>query len=380
MIQNVVINQLTREKVRNDILNLDNKKILVELPTGFGKSKIALDWLNKYYIKGNSILIVVPTNNLKINWASEIGKWNYNELLKDITFTTYHSLPKYINKQDWSIVIYDEAHHLTSRCIDAIENSNYSIDRTILLSATVSVTKKMEFKVLWNDLFNYKIKLKEAIDASILPDPTIILIPLYLDNIKKSCTITKRRNNTSYPATPLQFYNDISGLIEWYKRKHMENRMLRASLDRLIWLSEQKEIYTERILKELRNYRTLTFCSTIKQTQKLGKYCINSKNKVVQEYIELFNNKKIKHITACQMLNEGANLTACQVGIFNMLNSSHLMQIQKCGRILRHKKPIIILPYFKNTVEERNVQNMINNYNPQLVKTLKINEIINELK
>ena len=171
----------------------------------------------------------------------------------------------------------------------------------------------------------------------------------------------------------------MSGLIDWYKRKHMENRMLRASLDRLIWLSEQKEQYTKEILSILKNYRTLTFCSSIKQTKNLGKYCINSKNKQVNEYIELFNNKKIKHITACQMLNEGVSLSDCRIGIFNMLNSSILMQIQKNGRILRHKYPILVIPYFINTVEERNVNNMLENYNKNLIKVINIKQLKDEI-
>ena len=37
------------------------------------------------------------------------------------------------------------------------------------------------------------------------------------------------------------------------------------------------------------------------------------------------------HITACNVLNEGANLTECQVGILVSINSSETMVIQKVG-------------------------------------------------
>ena len=76
----------------------------------------------------------------------------------------------------------------------------------------------------------------------------------------------------------------------------------------------------------------------------------------------MFNSNKIKHITACNILNEGVNLTNCRVGIFCNLNSSEIIVKQRVGRILRHKSPVIIIPYFENTREEELVQKMIEEY------------------
>lgn len=64
------------------------------------------------------------------------------------------------------------------------------------------------------------------------------------------------------------------------------------------------------------------------------------------------------------------NLTNCQVGVYAALNSSERMIIQKMGRLLRHKNPIIIIPYFKNTRDEEIVLKMCENYNPNLVFTI----------
>lgn len=45
-------------------------------------------------------------------------------------------------------------------------------------------------------------------------------------------------------------------------------------------------------------------------------------------------------------------------------------------RILRHKSPIIILPYFKDTREEELVEKMIEEYNKDKIKVINnINEI-----
>lgn len=70
------------------------------------------------------------------------------------------------------------------------------------------------------------------------------------------------------------------------------------------------------------------------------------------------------------------NLTNCRVGIFCNLNSSEIVVKQRVGRILRHKSPIIIIPYFKDTREEELVEKMIEDYNKELIKTLNnINDL-----
>lgn len=70
------------------------------------------------------------------------------------------------------------------------------------------------------------------------------------------------------------------------------------------------------------------------------------------------------------------NLTNCRIGIFCNLNSSEIVVKQRVGRILRHKSPIIILPYFKDTREEELVEKMIEEYSKDSIKIISnINEI-----
>jgi superfamily II DNA or RNA helicase len=146
-----------------------------------------------------------------------------------------------------------------------------------------------------------------------------------------------------------------------------KNLFLRTSGDRLKWLSEQKSGYVKVLLDHLRSQRTLTFCNGIPQTEELGKYCINSKNKASEENLHKFNEGKVDHITACNMLDEGMNLTNCRVGVYAVLNSSDRMIKQKLGRLLRHPDPIIVIPYFQGTREEEIVGTMLTDYNPKLV-------------
>ena len=68
------------------------------------------------------------------------------------------------------------------------------------------------------------------------------------------------------------------------------------------------------------------------------------------------------------MLNEGINLTNCKYGIFANINASETIQIQRIGRALRHKEPVIIIPFFKDTREEELVHKWMENYNKDLIK------------
>ena len=165
----------------------------------------------------------------------------------------------------------------------------------------------------------------------------------------------------------------MSSYIEWCKRKNWMkvymNMFLRKSGERLKWLSLLKTSFVYNLLnKYLPNQRTLTFCCNIEQTEMLGKYCINSKSKNSAQHLKMFNSKKVNHITACDMLNEGINLNDCQIGVYASLHSSDRLIKQQLGRLLRHPNPTLVIPYYKNTRDEEIVNIMLQDYNPELVK------------
>ena len=155
----------------------------------------------------------------------------------------------------------------------------------------------------------------------------------------------------------------------------MKNLWLHKAGERLKWLALKKTAFISDLLKILHKERTLTFCGSIEQTEVLGQHCIHSKNRVSLSTLNDFNEGKINHITAVAMLDEGQNLTNCRVGIFANINSSDRIQVQRTGRILRHNKPIIIIPYFTHSREEELVQKMLDGYNPDLIKVIPKSQI-----
>lgn len=385
---------MTRNEVSLLLNNSTSNNNVLELSTGFGKTFLALNYINSK--SPESILIVVPRLVLIENWKEEIIKWKYEHLLDKITFVTYASLHKHEYKY-YDVICYDESHHLSDRCkgIVITIQSTYNL----FLSATLKKDLKWWLRDTYKGINFISVSLKESIDSEILPDPRVILLPLQLDNrvfnqilVKESksktnwidCLYSQRWKylksyNCRIKCTEYQYYDEISKDVEYWKKQSMfksffTNKWLRLCGERLKWLSDIKTNTVKELLKLLKDYRTLTFCNSIAQTEELGKYCINSKNKKANEYLEMFNAKKIKHITSCEMLSEGINLADCRVGIFAVLNSSEILIKQKNGRLLRNANPVIIIPYYKHTREEELVQKMLENYNPELV------EVINNIK
>lgn len=391
----------TREEIRKEVAALGNKYILLSMPTGLGKTFTALAaTYRENTLLPLNVLIVYPKLTIEDSWRKDIEKWGYQDKLPGITFTTYNSLQKHADKV-WDMIIFDEGHHITERVLSIIEAMKYK--RALVLSATIKPSLRYQLATIMPGMYLYKVTMKDALDNLILPDPRIIRIPLQLNMRDKTQLIVKNKQvlhkvkeipfdqrglykdrTTRYiiPCTEAQRNLDYDQQVDWYKRRAegnpgLRNLWLHTAGERLKWLAITKTRYVQQILDKLQKERTLTFCASIEQTEEFGSNCIHSKNKkMAQENLRLFNENKINHITACAMLDEGVNLTSCRVGIFANLNSSERLQIQRVGRILRHERPIIILPYFKNSREEEIVDIMLSNYNKELITELKsINDL-----
>lgn len=370
---------MTRQELSETALKLiDTTKCLVlELITGYGKTKLSIDLSNhicdrvfERYNTPTRILILVSKVVHKTTWSNEINKWGGIKS-DNIIIECYESLKKY-KDQYFDIVILDEMQHLSPLRAEILKSLKVN-EAIIGLSATINKDLRTYFRETYNAKI-LKCGLKEAIENDILPDPKVYLIPLKLDNKKM---MSFERKGSKLYTTPQSYYNLLSTDIDIAKRRYLrsnnprlKNVWLSLAGKRLKFLSEQKEDIVKELLIKFNNERTLVFCNNISQAERLGKYNITSKNKDSSKNLEDFNNGKIHHITACNILNESVNLVNCKIGIFCNLNSSEIITKQRCGRLLRHKEPIIIIPYFENTREEELMLKMIEEYNKDNITKL----------
>lgn len=384
-----------RTEVRDKALTSKHNNIIFELATGTGKTKLALDTLHSLYTPTSKILIVIPRLVLIDNWKEEFRKWAYNDMLQSVSFTTYVSLPKH--KGQWDIVIFDEAHHLSDRCQYALRS--YTIKHCIFLSATLKKEHK-DFIHYYckKDLEYISVSTKKAIVREVLAEPEVILVPLELDNKRQDIILVKHgpkkgekplivpyekkwdyrkyKGALSFRCTQRQYYYEMSSLIDWYKKKNyipqMKTIWLHKCGVRLQWLSMMKILYTRKIIQHLPS-RFVVFCNSIAESQAFHIPVVNSKSGTYN--LTKFNNKEIDSMAAVNILNEGLNLVDCKIGVFNAINSSEVLQVQKLGRILRHDSPTIIIPYFKDTREEEIVKKWLEGFNKNMIKYRTLKEI-----
>lgn len=208
---------MTREEVFSECLSKIHKTnfLLLELPTGYGKSKLSLDLVNhlastKYKGKKVSMLLLVAKNVHKQTWQEEIKKWGGVEV-NTIVSECYESLKKHQNEH-FDIIVADEVHHLNSDLrLDSLKTLSFG--NFIGLSATIPKKLKQNF------LYEYHAKvvscdLVEAIDNDILPEPQIVLFPLQIDGTKATETI-----ELNPKAKGIIYKGDFSKLWSYRKMK-----------------------------------------------------------------------------------------------------------------------------------------------------------------
>ena len=385
---------MTREEVYSECLNRIEKSnfLLLELPTGFGKTLNAIKLVNhlaatKYKGRKISMLLLVAKIVHKQTWQDEFDKWGGINV-DNLTIECYESLKKH-EHEHFDIIVSDEAHHLNSdKRLDLL--STLTFGNFIGLSATIPQKLKQYFQYEYHaDIVSCK--LSEAIEDAVLPDPKIILFPLELDNTsqkesieinpkakgrtyygtyKELWTFKKRKVHAIISCTEKQRLLEYNSQILWEKnvfsrtrQEFFKNRWLHDCGERIKYLANLKNDVVKAILSRLSKERTITFCKTIEQANILGKYSIHSKNLNSQAIYDAFNSKRINHISSVNVLNEGANLVDCKYAIFANYSSSEVCSVQRCGRALRHKSPVIIMPFYVGTREEEILTDMISGFN-----------------
>ena len=157
---------MTREEYTQELLYLSDahRYMMLHLPTGFGKSKVAIDIAKRHFGNGlreYNMLIVVPKLVLIDNWKEELRKWELPMTI-NVTFTTYISYPKHVEKY-WDMIILDEAHHYTENCEEATESMEFN--RVLAMSATIPREPRWRLKYSFSGIYEYQISARTKGDT-----------------------------------------------------------------------------------------------------------------------------------------------------------------------------------------------------------------------
>lgn len=399
-----------QQKAVERILKMRN--MVLQWPTGLGKSKAAIDIINciealtpvRY-----KVLLVVAEIAHKNNWIEEFHK--FNTVVPDsVVIETYASLKNHKGEK-YSLIVLDEGHHVGSDLrLDIL--STIVADYVLVLSATFPDEILYSLESIYGIFDRYRISLQEVIDWGILPKPDIYLIPMELDDknynqiIKEEWGSKKKReffkvlypdrwdylsHKKKYPnvtleisCTELQKYVYITSKMEFWRdhyfrtRSEMsKNKWLQMGSARKRYLGELKTSKARELLSLVESKRFVCFCASIEQAEELGgNNSIHSKKSGALNTIEDFNSKKINSLFAVGMIQEGQNLVDIDVGIIVQLDGKERAFIQKTGRALRAKEPSIFILYYKGSRDEEYLENALENINSEYVfKVLDLNEI-----
>ena len=390
---------MTKEELQRQAVSLieQSNRVALQWCTGLGKSKAAINManylINKESINKNSfsILLIVAEITHKSNWKIEFDKWGIET--NNITVECYASLKKYRNNH-YDLIIFDEAHHLSSDLrMDILTELNTK--NIILLSATLPDQVMQDVTEVFGEFVTSKVTLKEAIEWGILPQPKVYLIPLTLDSPYPNCTIIEEwgkkekrvtykckfherweylKNKDKYPnvtleisCTQQQKYDYLSDQFEYWRsqffrtrQEFIKNKWLQVGSQRKRFLGESKTDAVRLLLHKIQNKRFICFCTSIEQAELLGgKNAIHSKKDNSLDIIDDFNTKKIDNLFAVGMLQEGQNLTDIEAGVIVQLDGQERAFVQKFGRSLRATDPIQFIFYYKDTRDTEYLENVL---------------------
>jgi len=384
--------KITRESAQEQCLELSKQKdvIFVEWATGIGKSLAAISIQNSM---GNpNTLVCVPRRELIENIKAEYRKHGYEYLLDNTTIICYASLHLLVSSS-WDFVILDEAHNLSDYRLESLETLKFK--KAVFLSATLKRDVKEALEnMFYNKRIGYfKVTTQEAIDNEILPEPTIYVHKLKLSASGRTETVTIKRGkpksktrcdyrsrfkffklkdlDLTFDCSQQEKYDHLLNEAQYWENRYKDEKeeyqrlkMLRKYLDVKNFLGEAKTKYVQNLLQTIPpDNRLICFCSSIAQANILGDETntVHSQMPNVKETIRSFQDFEVNRLFAVGMLKEGMNLNAIDAGILIQLDGTELSLIQKLGRVLRSKNPVIHVIYFQDSRDEKYMKNLFKN-------------------
>lgn len=317
-----------KSKIQEKALSewLITRQGLLVLPTGTGKTKIAIDAIKE--VSPKKVLIIVPTQKLRdISWPKEIKKW---KLKTKVEIVCYASIAKIID-QDFDLVIADEMHRVTENNIVFFYNNR--IKMLLGLTATNPKDKYELLKPICPVI--YEMSLDEAINANAVADYRINIIYISLDNKEKYIEAGNKR--TKFLTTEEAQYKYMNKIINGirYSGKQVPDFLYMKRM-RFIYNLKSKSKYAKKFIEDLDYNRLLIFCGSIDQAEYITKYTYHSRTN--DKYLKQFIDQKINTLAAVKALNEGINLPLVDTAFIVQLNSKELDLVQRIGRVLRTDK------------------------------------------
>lgn len=340
------------------------------MPTGFGKTRTALDAVERVLAKNPTIkvVVVVPTKVLKDQWEEEIYKRNFNSPVNVLIINTTAKRPF-----DCNFLIIDECQHISAEGMSNVfKNCNPAFimgltatyerldnrekiildhfapvcDEVTIEEATESgwVAPYTEYKVVIDtDLSEYEQYNRDFIKYFSFFNYDFNLCISVATNLFKQQQVAKTMN------VPLK---DVRACAYGFIKALKARKAFIANHPKKLEIAK-------RIIEARPNSKIITFNSSIKQCEayEMG-YVLHSgntkkKNKITLEEFSLCK-EGVLHTS--KMADEGLDVKGLNVAIITGFNSSKISKRQRIGRVIRlepGKTAEVFTLVLKGTVEDQ---------------------------
>lgn len=365
----------------------------IEAATGFGKTRIALIAI-KAYLKKNTapILIVVPTEHLKIQW---MGILNKEGLLLNCNVMIINSV---INKTyiPTGLLILDELHRSASVTFINV----FKVTKPSMILGLTATFERIDGR---DDLLNQycpvvdTVTIKEAIENKWLAPYKEYKVLIDVDLKEYQEHHSKFLSAFAFFEfnfeTSMKCVTDIVFRRTYAKRMGYEDKEVAAKA--FMWntaLRKRKEFVlnhpikleiAKQILRARPNSKAITFNSTIKQCESYGfGYVVHSKgtkkkNRLTMDEFALMS-RGVLH--SSKSLNEGADIPGLNLAVITSNSSSKTSKIQRIGRVVRFeegKEAEVFTLVLKGTMEESWFSNSTSGQSFIEISDIELEDILN---
>ncbi len=332
---------------------LSGKRGIVVLPTGAGKTVVALEII--YRLKC-STLVVVPTIDLLEQWfkilkriSDDVGRYGggYKEI-KPITVATYDSA--YLNVQDFGnrfeLAVFDEVHHLPAPSYVSIAEMLASPYR-LGLTATLEREDRKHvdlYRLVGGKVYEAMI---DELKGKYLSEYDVKVVRVKLSKEEKKIYNELRERYINF----LEKYNlkmpeDFEKLImlSARDREAREALIARNRARKIAFCAERKLEKLREILKNHKNDRIIIFTEHNDIVYEISRrflipFITHKTNKAERrEVLEKFKRGIYKAIVTSKVLDEGIDVPEANVGVIISGSGSKREFRQRLGRLLRKKE------------------------------------------
>jgi len=320
--------------------------------TGTGKTRAAILAIKVFLTKNRDkkIVVVVPTEYLKLQWSQELSKAGF---FNEVGVEIINSAVKVESKIDFLIL--DEAHRIPS-------NTFYAIFRVRTPSIVLGLSATFSRLDGRHEMLNRYcpvcdvIEIDEAVENKWLSPYKEYKVLIYVDDIEEY-NEHNRQFQDAFSFFDFDFHQALGCLTNIIQRRRYGKMMgvPVAEMDAIVFtwnraLKARKKFVTnhpkkvevaQRILDARLNSKAITFSATIKQAEKIKRGRIvhsgrgKKRNRITMEE---FSRNSTGVVNTAKSLDEGADISGLNLAVILCNTSSQTQKTQRIGRVIRYQE------------------------------------------